>query len=86
MEILKPEMIALIVGVVGFTEGVKSMGLRLPTVVISLLLSVLAGIVSASPLTWQTAGIATITIYGIATLAYEAVLKRVEGLWEQKLK
>ena len=86
MEFLKPEMIALIVGVIGFTEGIKKMGLKLPTVAISLVLSIGAGIISADPITLKTAGVSAIIVYGVSTLAYEAVVKRVEGIWADKLR
>ena len=48
MDFLKPEVVALIVGVVGITEATKKAGLKWPTVLTSLALSIVAGIVGAS--------------------------------------
>ena len=76
MDFLKPEVVALIVGVVGITEATKKAGLKWPTVLTSLALSIVAGIVGASPLTWQTGATMAFIVYGGATLAYEIVLKR----------
>lgn len=76
MDFLKPEIIALIVGVIGITEATKKMGLEIPTVATSLVLSVIAGIIGASPLTWQTGATMAFIVYGGATLGYEVVLKR----------
>lgn len=79
MDFLRPEIIALIVGVIGITEATKKAGIKLPTVVTSLVLSIVAGIIGASPLTWQTGSTMAFIVYGGATLGYEIVLKRFSG-------
>jgi len=76
MDILKPEMIAMVIGVVGTCEAAKRCGLRVHTAFVSLAVSILCGIAAASPLTWQTGIVSAVTVYGAATLAYETVLKR----------
>jgi len=76
-ELLRPELLALVVGVVGACEAVKHWGIKIPTVFASLLVSVGAGIAYASPLTWQTAIVSTLILYGAATLSYEAIVKRM---------
>lgn len=76
MDFLKPEIIAVIVGVVGMCEAIKRAGIKWPTVLTSLVLSIGAGVAAASPLTWQTAIVQTIVVYGGSTLAYELILKR----------
>lgn len=79
MDFLKPEVVALIVGVIGITEATKKAGIKLPTVFTSLVLSIVAGIIGASPLTWQTGATMAFIVYGGATLGYEIVLKRFSG-------
>lgn len=79
MDFLKPEVVALIVGVIGITEATKKAGIKLPTVFTSLVLSIVAGIIGASPLTWQTGATMSFIVYGGATLGYEIVLKRFAG-------
>ncbi len=75
MDWLKPEVIAMIIGVVGICEAVKSAGLKLPVVLVNFILSIGAGIATASPLTWQTASAMAIIIYGGSTLGYETIVK-----------
>lgn len=76
MDFLKPEIIAVIVGVVGICEAIKRAGIKLPTVLTSLILSIGAGIAAATPLTFQAAAVQAIVVYGGSTLAYELILKR----------
>ena len=83
MDFLKPEIIALIVGVIGITEATKKMGIKIPTVATSLVLSIVAGIIGASPLTWQTGATMAFIVYGGATLGYEIVLNRFSGSAEK---
>jgi len=83
MEFFKPEIISLIVAVVGICEAAKKIGIKAHTVYISLFVSLLGGLFSAlggildgDILMWQTAAVNAFVIYGGATLSYEIVLKR----------
>jgi hypothetical protein len=79
MDILKPEMIIFIAGVVGACEAAKQGGLKLPTVVISLIISIVGGFAIAEPITWQRVLSSVIIIYGVSTLTYETIIKRFRG-------
>jgi hypothetical protein len=78
-DILKPELLALVVGVVGICEASKKVGLTVPTMIMSLVLSIVAGVIAAVPLTWQGAAVTAFVVYGASTLAYEAIIKRITG-------
>ena len=79
MDILKPEMIIFIAGVVGACEAAKQGGLKIHTVIISLFISIIGGFAIAEPMTVQTVLKSTIIIYGVSTLTYETIIKRFRG-------
>jgi len=81
VEILDAKLIVVIVGIVGACEAFKSIGLRLPTVFISLFFATVCGVLYNSvfcekAITVESAVMYTIILYGGATLSYEGVLKR----------
>lgn len=74
--IIKPEMILLVVAVIGGCQAVKKMGVKIRNVYTSLVLSIVMGIVGTSPLTWQGAAVTTLVVYAVATMSWEVVVKR----------
>ena len=82
MEILRWEIIAPVIGVVGICQAIKKSRLRkLPTSLTSLLLSFAAGYLSAhipGPFCWEGALYTAFLVYGAATLSYEMVLKKFD--------
>jgi uncharacterized membrane protein len=87
MEILRWEILAPVIAVVGICEVIKSMfdryEVKFPTFLVSLVLSIIAGFLSAhipGPYVLENAVYSAFLIYGSSTLAYELVLRRFERI------
>ena len=77
MELIKPDFIVGMLIVVGACEALKRKGFKISTGWASLILSILAGVLLAEPLTFRGAAAYTLVVYGASTLAYETLIKRL---------